>query len=298
MTPSRRARPTPEPPACRRARRASRCRVAGVALAALTLLSAATAPSCAYVRDRARDFAKIAEVEGGIATGFNVHGGLSHVLEFGAGWYAGRLWGLREGAFVDLNEERTEFGIPLLYLHEVNQRVNGGSMVGRARVRPLDAGYERYPLQWFSGQLVDRDPLDFHFGGNVVFLGVHLSLRFYAMADFLAGIFTVDLRGNDLAGVTTDDLLLDLHSPDALERRRAVELLQDLTGKRWPEYQTPTRRDLFNREERDAVETIDRDVRGGAADPAAVQRAMEPVSVTTVLEYVPPPVEAAPARQR
>jgi hypothetical protein len=186
----------------------------------------------------------------------------------------------------------------VFYLQEVIQVVNSGSMVGRARVRPLDAGYERFPMQWFTGQLIDRDPLDIHIGGNAAYIGFHFSIRTLALADFLGGFFGVDFRRNDLAGVKTEELLLDLHSPDALERRRAVELLQDLTGKTWHAYQTPTRRDLLPREERHVLNVIEEEVRGGEADPAAVHVPMEGASVSSVMDWMPGPVEVGPSKKK
>ena len=152
----------------------------------LRLLAAAALlfPACAYLRDRGRDAARILEFDVGVPSGLEGHIGVSHILETGVGWYSGRRWGLRSGGFVTIDEERSEFGIPILYLQQVQQYAIGGSMPGRAAAHPLDPDYSRYPLQWFSGQLIDRDPLDLHFGGNALFVGFGISLRPIHFADF------------------------------------------------------------------------------------------------------------------
>jgi hypothetical protein len=248
------------------------------------------------LRDRGRDAAKILEFDVGVPSGLEAHLGVSHVAEFGLGWYSGRRWGLRDGGFVTLDEDRAEFGVPILYLHEVQQYAVAGSMPGRGGEQPLQTDYSRFPLQWFSGQLLDRDPLDLHIGATAVFVSGGFSFRTLALGDFLLGWFGVDFRRDDLAGVSQEDLLADLTSPDALARRRAVELLQVTTGMSWPEYRTPPKRDLFPREEREVMARIEEEVRGRASSPSAAHAVAPGISPAHLREDLPAPVEASPTK--
>jgi len=263
----------------------------------VAILGLAVVPSCAFLKDRGRDLARVVEVDGGVGTGFNAHLGFSHVAEAGLGWYSGTRWGLREGAFVRVEEERAEFGIPFVYLHEVRQHVVGGAMAGRDTARMLAPGYERFPLQWFTGQLTDREPLDFHVGGNFALIGAGLSIRPLAILDFLGGFVGIDFRRNDLGRREVSDLLPDLRSADALVRRSAVVRLELLTGKRWPQYHTPPRRDLFTPEERRVLAEIEAELVGlvdGQSRSAAhvVATSLEP---PPAVHRLPAPTEAEPA---
>lgn len=264
---------------------------------ALLALALAFAPGCAYLRDRVRDAARVVELDGGLTTGGSFHVGASHVVEAGFGWYSGTRWGLREGSFVEVDEERAEFGVPLLYLHEVTQQVESGSMPGRSRAGPLDRGYERFPFQWWTKQLVDRDPLDLHLGANAVYVGFNVSLRPYALLDFVAGWFGADLRDNDVRGREAADFADDLHSTDALVRRRAVARIQEITGRRWPSYRTPPRRNLFPVEERAALLEIEDDVRPVTSSRArsAAHAAAPQWLAPSPSDGLPPPQAAEPA---
>lgn len=251
------------------------------ALASLALAVACT-PACAFLADRGRDAARIVEADGGLTMGGGFHVGAAYVAEAGFGWYSGMRWGLREGSFVAVDEERAEFGVPIVYLHQVSQRVESGTMPGRATVGILDKGYERFPLQWFTGQLTDRDPMDLHIGLNVAYVGFNVMVRPYAFLDFVSGWFGFDLRDNDVGEHKAEDFLDDLKSPDALVRRSAVERIQIITGRNWPDYQTPPKRELFGIEEKRALREIDDDVR-----PSGPERSRA-VTQPSAEQWLPP----------
>ncbi|HKD99512.1 MAG TPA: hypothetical protein VKE69_00765 [Planctomycetota bacterium] len=255
-------------------------------------------PSCAYLGDRARDAARVLEFDVGYGSGTQLHVGASHVVEAGLGWYSGRRFGLRDGGFVTLDEERGEFGFPILYLHEVGQTAIGGSMPGRARAGPLDSGYERLPLQWFTGELTDRDPLDLHLGVTVVAAGFNVSVRPWAFVDFVAGLVGLDLRNNDRKGRAATEFAGDLRSPDALERRQAVARIQEITGLRWPSYRTPPKRDAFSDDERAALAQIERDLGLNSQSDAASAPQPTAERVLPPSDEAPVPVASQPSEQR
>ncbi|MFN0208020.1 MAG: hypothetical protein ACKVS6_17075 [Planctomycetota bacterium] len=263
----------------------------------LTILVVCSLTSCAYLKDRGRDAARIIEFDAGLTTGFQLHAGFSHVAEAGLGYYSGNRYGLREGGFVNVDEERSEFGVPIFYLHEVSQRNAGGAMPGRFIARPLEAGHERYPLQWFTGQITDREPFDLNFSANLAFIGASFTIRPIYLFDFAAGLVGVDLKRNDVSKAAAPDLVADLKSNDANVRRRAVVLLQQILGKRWPEYQSSPKREVFPGQERATIQQIEEDARRAMGSASAPR----PAAVTTV----PPkardasfkPVDLEPARK-
>lgn len=252
----------------------------------VAILLVALTPACAFLRDRGRDAARMIDFDAGISTGLQGHAGFSGVFELGFGYYNGRRHGLREGAFSSFDEERAEFGVPVFYLHEVSQHTVAGPLVGRTVARPLDAGYERYPLQWFSGQLTDRDPLDFNVSVNLAFVGGSLSIRPFAIIDFALGFVGIDLRHNDLKDLHVADLMGDLHSADALTRRRAVEMIQALTGRRFYSYQSSPKRDVFSSAERAAVIEIESELGSTGRSPSAPR--------DEALQTAPPPDRTSP----
>lgn len=258
------------------------------------LIFATAAPSCAYLRDRGRDAARMIEFDAGTTTGLQVHAGFSHLLEAGAGYYEGKRYGLREGDFIIVEEARAEFGLPIFYLHEVDQHTLSGAMPARSVARPLDAGYIRYPLQWFSPQITDREVADFNISLNFIFVGASLTIKPVAIVDFFFGIVGTDLRRDDLSKYTVADLLPQLHSADPLERRRAVQLLERLTGRRFEQYRTSPSREVFTNSERAAILQIEQELSGGAKSPSAPRTLANAVSASA-RDAMPEPVEATPA---
>lgn len=246
------------------------------------------------MRDRGRDLSRVVEFDGGLTAGLQAHAGFSHFVEAGLGYYSGDRYGLREGGFVHINEERAEFGVPIFYLHEVRQRSIGGGMPGRATSLPLEPGYERYPLQFFSGQLTDREPFDFNVSGNLGFVGFSLTLRPAHLLDFAFGLFGADLKNNDLSRQTVSGLVGELKSSDALARRRAVDLLQQMTGKRWPEYQTSPKADVFSQNERDAIDRIQTDIEQTVLLPSAPRAQSHTSAAPAVRDASARPLEMQP----
>ncbi|MBI3820588.1 MAG: hypothetical protein HY286_18000 [Planctomycetes bacterium] len=258
-------------------------------------LAAPLVGSCAYLRDRGRDLARVVEFDGGVSTGFQAHAGFSHLLEFGAGYYSGARHGFRDGGFVSVEESRGEFGIPFLYLHEVDQHVASGALAGASVARPLDAGFVRYPLQWFSPQITDREVADFNVSVNFVFIGASFTIKPVAIVDFVFGCVGTDLRRNDLSKYTVDDLVPELHSSDALERKRAAQLIQEITGRRFPEYRVSPSREVFGAEERAAIQQIEETVRVRLGSPSSPRITATAYAAPAARDAMPVPIESTPA---
>lgn len=248
-----------------------------------------------YLRDRGRDAARMVEVDGGLTPGFQFHAGFSHLIEAGAGYYEGKRHGLRDGGFVSVEESRAEFGIPVVYLHEVDQHVTAGSMVARSVARPLDAGYIRYPLQWFTPQITDREPGDLNISLNVIFVGGSFTIKPVAIVDFVFGCFGADIRRNDLSKYTISDLAPEMRSADPLERSRAVRMIQELSGRTFEYYRTSPSAEVFTNVERAAIVQIERELNGGAQSPSAPRPTAVTISAPGARDRQPDPVESAPA---
>ncbi|HET6205049.1 MAG TPA: hypothetical protein VFI25_19830 [Planctomycetota bacterium] len=248
--------------------------------AALALLALAPGCGTTWLADRARDFGQILDLDLSAGPGLRAYAGASHVAEVGWGSTSALHAGLRDGFAGSWREERSELGIGPLFLHEVDIREGSHGIVGHRTARFGEPGFDSHPFEWET--TTDRRPLDLGLGAHLYF-GASLELRLFELADFLAGLFGLDLAGDDVAGRTVEDLLPGLDSKDARVRRNADRALRILTGLP-SSYRTYSDPSVLTAEQREAIAAWKArlDGRGTAPPPGeAAPRESRPASEGT-----------------
>lgn len=195
------------------------------------LLAGLAAPGCAYVKDRGLDLAQTVDVSVGVSEGLEFNLRATKFVQLGFGGYRGLYWaGVKDGLLDVWQEERSEFGVGPLYVHEVF-RGDGD--------RLLDI---RYPLFGDPGfreiahdltHVSDRGLLDVGFTLNPVLFGVDLAVSPVELGDFLAGVARFDPLRDDVHSPSERELVRRLSGDDARVRAAAARALRLRTGERF-----------------------------------------------------------------
>lgn len=183
---------------------------------------------CGYAKDRAADALDVVDLSAGISEGFAVNVRATKLLQIGMGGYRGLAWaGLADGAFDVWQEERSEFGLGPLYVHEVFRW-------DTSRVLPIrfplygDPGFREIP--WDLEHLSDRGWFDVGATLNVVFLGLNAAVSPVEFVDWMVGFAGLDLLGDDAYARPPDELVRRLHGESASERAAAIRALRRRFG--------------------------------------------------------------------
>ncbi|MFO0981179.1 MAG: hypothetical protein U1E76_05405 [Planctomycetota bacterium] len=183
--------------------------------------------STAAVKDRCKDLSEVIDVVGSVAQGVQFQAHATQLVQAGVGSTIGWKAGLKNGHLDCWLEERNEFGLSLLYDHELF-RSKGSSLLDVRHPLYGDPGYNsRFP-EWQL--LTDRDLLDVGIAVNIVYLGLDVNLRTYQIADFLTGIVGYDLLKDDCYAPALDELVARLRSDSARTRANAADALRRRTG--------------------------------------------------------------------
>jgi hypothetical protein len=193
----------------------------------LLLLLLLTGGCSGYARDRLKDASEIVEFGVGISRGLCVNARATKVLQAGAGGYSGMWGGLREGVFCSWIEERAEFGVSPLYLHEVFRKSD--TLVDIRHPLLLSPGYGEF-LNDFR-LITDRGFFEIGLTVNAIFIGIDAAVEPAEAVDFLVGIFGWDLLGDDAFSVPVERLITRLQSRNAWTRFAAARALRRVTGR-------------------------------------------------------------------
>ena len=195
------------------------------------LLSAALAsPGCAYVKDRGLDLAQSLDVAVGASEGLGFNLRVTKLAQLGIGGYRGLYWvGLKDGLFDVWQEERSEFGIGPLYVHEVF-RGDGARLVDIRYPLFGDPGFREHAFD--PTHLSDRGWFDIGATFNPVLFGFDLAFSPVEFIDFLGGLATFDMLEDDVYVPTEAELSRRLAGGDARTRAAAARALRLRTGER------------------------------------------------------------------
>ncbi|HKS17291.1 MAG TPA: hypothetical protein VJU16_08260 [Planctomycetota bacterium] len=157
-------------------------------------------PGCAYLESRARDVGDIVRLEASIGTGLQAHVNAGEVLHLGLGssrrWTAGWAYG------ITTTERRVEDHLPLSYfaslsdpetvsLHKLRIGDDVQNLLHRCDVVA--------PVSFASGTM--RKPAmqfwNLEVGVMAVVVGVEAGVNPAELVDFLLGIVTLDIAGDD-----------------------------------------------------------------------------------------------------
>ncbi len=197
-------------------------------LAAALLMSLAGC-SVPYLADRGYDAAQMVGWRMGPAVGSQINLQITKIVQAGWGAYEGKRYGLIDGQLTSQEEIRYEFGLGPLYLHEVETSPKAYSnVVGFVRRDTLDPDYEEY--SWDVSDFNDRGFFDIGASLNFFVYGLNFELRTAEMADFITGLFGLDLLADDVQRYEMSALMADLRSTSARTRHNAVRALRIRTG--------------------------------------------------------------------
>ncbi|MFG0320516.1 MAG: hypothetical protein ACF8XB_24810, partial [Planctomycetota bacterium JB042] len=195
------------------------------------LLAGTVAPGCAYVKDRGLDLAQTVDVAVGISEGLEFNLRATKFVQVGFGGYRGLYWaGLKDGLLDVWQEERSEFGVGPLYVHEVF-RADGARLLDIRYPLFGDPGFREHAAD--VTHLSDRGTFDIGVTLNPVLFGVDVSISPVELVDFLAGIAQVDLLEDDVHVPAERDLVRRLSGEDARVRAAAARALRLRTGERF-----------------------------------------------------------------
>lgn len=195
------------------------------------LLTGLTAPGCAYVKDRGLDLAQTVDVAVGLSEGLEFNLRATKLLQLGVGGYRGLYWvGVKDGLFDVWQEERSEFGVGPLYVHEVF-RGDGTRLLDIRYPLFGDPGFREYAND--LTHVSDRGWLDFGVTLNPVLFGVDLAISPVELVDFFAGVANYDPLQDDVFVPSERELARRLSGEDACVRAAAVRALRLRTGQRF-----------------------------------------------------------------
>ncbi len=188
------------------------------------LLAGWMAGGCAYVADRGLDLAQVANLSLGLSEGVDLSVRVTKVAQAGVGSYRGLFWfGLKDGLFDAWEEERSEFGVGPLYIHEVF-RDRGARLLAIRYPLFADPGFREYALD--VTHLSDRGWFGVGATVNFIFLGLDVSFELAELADFFAGLGGSDLLDDDVHTPSPEALCYRLSGEDARVRAAAARALR------------------------------------------------------------------------
>ena len=227
---------------------------------AVPLLSGCRSSS-SYLGNRWSDLVDTFDMDVGAGIGAQLHFGLSHTIQAGFGSYETERIGWRRGEAGVFRETRAEVGVGPVYLLEIDRRSGDEAILEHHWPRFGEPGYVELPFQWFSATEADREVLDFGAGIHLFVAGLRFHIRTLEIADLVAGLFTIDLKGDDLEPPTPENRLqwiAGLRSHDGNERARVVRKLRRLGGvyAGAAGYALSSRPDLWTEGQQRAVDTL------------------------------------------
>ena len=180
-----------------------------------------------YFHDRCKDASEILELAVGDSRGFTLNLRATKVLQAGFGSYIGDWAGLREGFLCTWTEERTEFGISPFYYHEVFRKSD--RVVNIRHPLLWDPGFETFLNDLFL--ITDRGFFEVGVTVNLVLFGVDAAVELAEAADFLTGLFGLDILSDDAYSVPAEELVKRLQSRSAWKRVAAARALRRISGR-------------------------------------------------------------------
>lgn len=188
------------------------------------LLAGCMSGGCAFVADRGLDLAQVANLSLGLSEGVDLSVRVTKVVQAGVGSYRGLFWvGLKDGLLDVWQEERSEFGLGPLYIHEVF-RDRGARLLAIRYPLFADPGFREYSLD--VTHLSDRGWFGAGATANFIFLGVDASLELAELLDFLTGFAAYDLLHDDVHGPSPEELCFRLSGENARVRAAAARALR------------------------------------------------------------------------
>jgi hypothetical protein len=180
------------------------------------------------MRDRGADAAQVLNLSVGWSEGLAANVRATKIAQVGFGSYRGIYWtGLKEGVFDVWQEQRSELGISLLYMHEVF-RGDGATLLDIQSPLYGDPGFREYAMDVTHD--TDRGFFDVGLTGSLVVAGVDVAVRFGELADLVSGFFGVDLMTDDLYAPSDEELLRRMAGDDGRVRSNAAWALQRRHG--------------------------------------------------------------------
>jgi hypothetical protein len=196
-------------------------------LLAIGTLIVMTSGCAGYFQDRLKDASEILELGVGASKGFTLNVRATKAAQVGVGAYSGDWVGLREGSICSWKEERIEFGLTPFYYHEVFRKSE--RLVDIHHPMMWDPGYETFLNDFFL--ITDRGFFEVGATLNLIYVGVDVAVELAEAADFLTGLFGLDILDDDAYGVPTEELVKRLQSRSAWKRYAAVRALRRVAGR-------------------------------------------------------------------
>lgn len=217
--------------------------------------------SAAAWRDRAHDFSQVLEATATLGPGIAAEVRATEALQLGAGSFDGRSYGLMEGRFAAVREQRNELGISLL--HTYDYRRDGTDLLDVRQPHFGDPGFERHPLSWQGEH--DRQWADVGLGLHLAYVGLHATLRLRELWDALAGCVGFDPSGDDAFARPLEEVQRQALSLDATERRAAFDALLRRGGETHG-YAIWTAVDVMPTAQKLAVDAVRHEIEGTAEE--------------------------------
>ena len=192
-------------------------RAACAVLLGMTLVSCAMGPR---TRDRLSDLGQVFDATLTAGPGVEISARATSLAQFGGGAFDGRSLGWKQGRWIDVHEQRGEFGLSLVHFYQY--RRNGhGQVLDVHHPRWADPGYTAYP--WSFRTLTDRRASDVGLTFHLLYLGVDLAFHPAELLDFVGGLFGRDPAGDDAFSSTAEERMAGAHALDARTRAAAFD---------------------------------------------------------------------------